>query len=391
MSDQLSLGQFPLSYLGVGTIPTQPTPLFVSKFVPTSKNTNFQLGTHWLVQNKNIPQNKNLYALVSLTGNNTSTLIAVWVLIATGTGSVIGLHADDGNNAFPLNGLINIHNTDGFINITAATPNTVTLNLSGGVVVDLTGNSGGAVAPLGGNINVVGDGTTITIAGNPATHTLTASAVGTGLVQTLTGDVGGAVPPTAGNINILGTANKITVTGNPGTSTLTLNTGANVATTYNEDVGSATPAAGVLTVAGGTNISTSGAGSTVTINLNTATTPWTPVLKFGGSSTGITYSLQQGFYTQIGHTVSFSLAIVLTNKGAQVGTATITGLGFSAALAVGLQGTCSNLTFANQLAFGTDGSTITFNNLVSGGAETQLDNTAFANNTVLNISGIFQV
>lgn len=231
MSDQLSLGQFPLSYLGVGTIPTQPTPLFVSKFVPTSKNTNFQLGTHWLVANKNIPQNKNLYALVSLTGNSTSTLVAVWVLIATGTGSVIGLHADDGNNAFPLNGLINIHNTDGFINITAATPNTATFNLSGGVVIELTGDN-----------NIV--------------H----------------------VPPLAGNINIVGTANKVTVTGNAATNTLTINTGANVATTYTGDGATvATPAAGNLNVISnaaannsGSSVTITGAGSTLTLNVTDA-------------------------------------------------------------------------------------------------------------------------
>lgn len=42
-----------------------------------------------------------------------------------------------------------------------------------------------------------------------------------GFVQTLTGNSGGAVPPAAGNINVLGSG-SITVTGNPGTSTLTI-------------------------------------------------------------------------------------------------------------------------------------------------------------------------
>lgn len=44
---------------------------------------------------------------------------------------------------------------------------------------------------------------------------------GTGVVQTLTGNTGGAVPPTAGNINVLGAGN-LTVSGNAGTSTLTI-------------------------------------------------------------------------------------------------------------------------------------------------------------------------
>lgn len=51
----------------------------------------------------------------------------------------------------------------------------------GGNVGTLKGNTGAAVGPtVGGLINVVGDGTTITIAGNPGTNTLTASLVGGG-------------------------------------------------------------------------------------------------------------------------------------------------------------------------------------------------------------------
>ena len=60
-----------------------------------------------------------------------------------------------------------------------------------GTVETLTGNTGGAVSPNGsGNINVVGDGTTIDVVGNPGTNTLTISATtGAGsliLIQTQT-------------------------------------------------------------------------------------------------------------------------------------------------------------------------------------------------------------
>ena len=42
----------------------------------------------------------------------------------------------------------------------------------------LTGNTGGAVSPDSlNNINVVGDGTTVTVVGDPSTHTLTISAL----------------------------------------------------------------------------------------------------------------------------------------------------------------------------------------------------------------------
>ena len=65
------------------------------------------------------------------------------------------------------------------------------------------------------------------------------SAVIIGAVQTLTGNTGGAVPPTGGNINVIG-AETITVAGNPGTSTLTITSDALTASVQTVD---ATPTA----------------------------------------------------------------------------------------------------------------------------------------------------
>lgn len=48
------------------------------------------------------------------------------------------------------------------------------------------------------------------------------SAKSIGAITTLTGNSGGAVGPTSGNINVVG-GTGITVVGNPGTSTLTIN------------------------------------------------------------------------------------------------------------------------------------------------------------------------
>jgi hypothetical protein len=90
------------------------------------------------------------------------------------------------------------------------------------------------------------------------------SALSLGAVTTLTGNSGGAVSPTLGDILVVGTGD-ITVTGNPGTSTLTISASAAVADTYTTDSGSAVPALNVLQVRGGTGISTSGAGNTITI------------------------------------------------------------------------------------------------------------------------------
>ena len=94
-----------------------------------------------------------------------------------------------------------------------------------GAVQTLTGNSGGPVPPTGGNINVVGDGTTIEIAGNPGTSTLTATFIGSTSV-TLDGNVGSAtgstITVTTGASNAQGTA---LFTGSGSTLTMTFSDG----------------------------------------------------------------------------------------------------------------------------------------------------------------------
>lgn len=97
-----------------------------------------------------------------------------------------------------------------------------------------------------------------------------------GVTETLTGNTGGPVGPDgANNINIVGDGTTVTVAGNPGTSTLTISTGGHVATTYIEDSGTATPALGLLNVLGGNsvgnpviNINTIGSGLTIEVCLN---------------------------------------------------------------------------------------------------------------------------
>lgn len=171
-------GLYPLAYLGVN--PRTPPNFVQHPFPPTPTDfKNFQIGCFWLNTAAHTPPTANdLYVLVSLAGS-----VATWV------------------------------------------------PLSGGAAEFLTGNTGGPVPPTANNINVIGDGITITVAGNPGTSTLTISAVGTGIISSLTGNSGGAVFPTAGNINIIGSG-SITVTGNPGTSTLTITSSATPGDTW---------------------------------------------------------------------------------------------------------------------------------------------------------------
>lgn len=116
-----------------------------------------------------------------------------------------------------------------------------------------------------------------------------------------------------------------------------------LATTFDTDSGSATPAANTIDIAGGSNINTSGASDTVTVNLdntisitsisfdsgtnNLSTfvgkTSFNPQLRFGGNSSGLTYSTQEGFYTRVGDMVHYTIILTLSAKGLSTGNADI--------------------------------------------------------------------
>jgi hypothetical protein len=57
---------------------------------------------------------------------------------------------------------------------------------------------------------------------------------------------------------------------------------------------------------------------------------WTPALRFGGASVGITYGQFDNSYTKVGRLVTAFLDFQLTSKGSSTGTADITGLPFVA-------------------------------------------------------------
>ncbi len=145
---------------------------------------------------------------------------------------------------------------------------------------------------------------------------------------------------------------------------------------------SATPTVTSLTLGSGSALST-----------YIENTNWTPAIAFGGSSTGITYSTQSGSYTRIGNIVFITCSIVLTNKGAQTGNATLTGLpiaanetfsidnyimiGFPAVL------TCTGIPVLH-IGNGTSVGTFTAS---SNGTLTVLTNSAFANTTTIQFQG----
>lgn len=91
-------------------------------------------------------------------------------------------------------------------------------------------------------------------------------------VETLTGNTGGAVGPDgSNNINVVGDGSTIAIAGNPGTNTLTVSTTGSIPDTFNADSGSAIPLSGIIVMAGGNNIHTTAAGHTVTYNVSGTT------------------------------------------------------------------------------------------------------------------------
>ena len=131
-----------------------------------------------------------------------------------------------------------------------------------GTLSSMTGNSGGAVGPdLAGNIDILGDGTTINIVGTPSSHLLTASATGI-MANSFPTDSGTAVP-SSGALTVHG-AGGLTTSGSGSTVTVTMP--GTVSTSFVEDSGTATPSSGVLNILGGMNITTTGSGNTITID-----------------------------------------------------------------------------------------------------------------------------
>lgn len=146
----------------------------------------------------------------------------------------------------------------------------------------------------------------------------------------------------------------------------------------------ATPSVTSITVGGGTALG------------NYLQGTWTPVITFGGGSTGITYAVQLGEYTRIGNVVFFSFSITLSNKGSSTGTASITGFPLSDAGSV--SGTfmityTNNITFdaLNSFAIGLNSGTAAalFEAATLGSGVTNLTNTHFSNATHLQTNGFY--
>jgi len=390
-------------------------------------------------------------AQVALGGTGAATLTSNGVLIGNGTSAITATTA--GTTGQVLTGVTGSAPT---FQAPAASSITITGNTGGGLTgnsftftggtTGLTFNGAGTTETLGGDLVVANGGTgaaTFTTNGvliGNGTSAITATAAGT-TGQVLTGVTGSAPTfqtPASSSITITGdsggglTGTSFTFTG--GTTGLTFagagstetlggdlvvangGTGRTTLTNHGVLVGAGTsaitqlavgtngqvllgstgadPAFGTLTSTLSSLTYTTGAAS---LNIDIANyadkTSWTPVLQFGGGSTGITYVTQTGKYSRIGNLVFIAMEISLSSKGSSTGTAAITGLpvtsatGINQTFAVNYQAT----TYTGQpmVLLNTATTSLLLYHMDSAANPTQLTNTNFNGGDTIRITGFY--
>lgn len=130
---------------------------------------------------------------------------------------------------------------------------------------------------------------------------------------------------------------------------------------------------------------------------NSGGVTWTPSLRFGGATTGITGS-QVGRYTRIGNMVFAQGTIALSSKGSATGSATISGLPTSANVAATIYysiaiGYNSKVTFTGQLhgLISVNSGIVELYQTSTAGVVSAITNTDFAADSVLTFTVCYPV
>jgi len=118
---------------------------------------------------------------------------------------------------------------------------------------------------------------------------------------------------------------------------------------------------------------------------------WTPLVKFGGGVTGITYLINSGTYTKIGRYVLISAQVSLTSKGSDSGAVTITGSPFTEGVVAPLAIWPLAISFADQMTSFMNGGVIQIWEITNAGAVTSLDATNFANNSEFHFTCVISI
>lgn len=208
--------------IGQALIPVLPPPL---KFetAPTVNQTNYEVGQ---VVYTGTP---GAYTFYIYSG------VGVWEILESSSGNLSTLTTDDSTVVIPTGGNINLKGAGSITTIGSGSDATVELTgLTNHAVLVGAGTTTITKLAVGSNGQVLIGATganpafaTLTSSDGSVSFTTGANtldltvAAGNDVVKTITGDSGGALPPTAGNINIVGSG-SITVAGAVSTETVQL-------------------------------------------------------------------------------------------------------------------------------------------------------------------------
>lgn len=118
---------------------------------------------------------------------------------------------------------------------------------------------------------------------------------------------------------------------------------------------------------------------------------FTPILKFGSATTGITYSVQSGYYIKIGAFVMIHLYILLTSKGSATGDADITGLPFAAINFVPVSTYMTGVSCNDNPNHVINSTTMHLREVTNAGVISSLTDADFANSSLLILSAVYKV
>lgn len=154
----------------------------------------------------------------------------------------------------------------------------------------------------------------------------------------------------------------------------------------------ADPAFATLSSSGSSIGQTPGAGSlSIDIINSVPVTTWTPVLSFGGGSTGIIYGTRFARYSRLGSLVFIYGTMPLTNKGTDVGNMSIDTLPVAVASGKSFALNCivSNGVYVGQVVGLATGTSIVFYDSVTLLAAAQMTNANCLNATQLFFTGYY--
>jgi hypothetical protein len=379
-------GLNPLAYMGVEGSEAGNTvvPLVAYPEDPGPTDwQNFNLMTLWLNTSNN-----NLWYLASLAGNQ-----ALWLMLAGGSGDIIGVKTDDGNTAVPVAGIIDLFaqpQAGSTVVFTTTAPNIIKFNVSDANANTLIGLTAGnssitGTANTGLGLNVLGSltsgasncglgwGTQQNITSgsyncavgaasqshinsgnnNTAVGYVALQFLTTGNNNTAVGDLAGQLLITGSGNICIGASSGVGMVGSEASNIYIGNAGASESNTIRlGTVGTQTSnyQAGIY----GASV---GATSAITITDNTGKlgtngsfvdySSWTPTL-VGETTTGVTtITSAVGRYSRIGNTIIASFTLQWT---AATGTGNVNIGGFP-----GTSINVSGMYFTGSIAFGSAG------------------------------------